>query len=192
MQTANERPDMNALAREIAEHLPGWKAEPSDGGWLAYLTHADGPRIALRHDHGRVKAMGTWPVATNGQHFYPYKDSADISCAAGRGPEAIAKDITRRLLPGYLRLWQEQDRKRQEAERSDKEAQSLVRRLEDLFGLERRDHARHGRNDSMHIYYRRASFTVHRYGGCKVDISTDDADTVVRLAELVKALREED
>jgi hypothetical protein len=188
----HERPDRNTLAAQIAEHLAGWRAEPCDGPWLAYLVHTDGPKLALRHNDGRVKIMGTWPIGAKGQHFYPYNQSADISCAINRGAPAIAKEIGRRLLPAYLPLWQEQDRKRQEAEHSDREAEALVRRLEDLFGLGHRDHSRNGRNDAMHVYFNRASFTVYRYGSCKVDISTDDPDAVLRLAELVKTFKAED
>jgi hypothetical protein len=183
---------MNALAQQIAAHLAGWTPEPCEGPWLAYLVHADGPKLALRHDKGRVKVFGTWPVGTNGQHFYPYNQSADISCAISRAPHAIAREIERRLLPAYLPLWQEQDRKRQEAEQSDREAQALGGRLEDILGLDRRDHDRRGRNDAMHVYFNRATFTVYRHGSCKVDFSTDDADTVLRLAELVKTLKTED
>ena len=193
MQTPTpDRPDMHALAQQIAAHLAGWTAEAHDGVWLAYLAHADGPKLALRQDKGRVKVMGTWPVGTNGAHFYPYNTSADISCALDRGPHAIAKEIQRRLLPAYLPLWQEQDRKRQEAEQSDGEAQALVRRLEDVFGLDHRDHDRRGRNDAMHVYFERATFTVYRYGSCKVELSTDDAGAVLRLAERVKTLKMED
>ena len=187
----NEHPDMLELAQRIAEHLPGWTAVPEDGRWMAYLTHPDGPKLALRHDKGRLNVMGTWPFS-HGEHFYPRDKSADISCALSRGPLAIAKDIERRLLPEYLPLWAEQDSRRRDVEKSNQKAEALMCRLEELLGHAHRDHSRHGRNDTMHMYHGDFTFAVRRYGSVKIEVTTSDPEKVLRIAELARTFEAED
>lgn len=189
--TAN-KPGLIVLAQQIAEHLSGWTAEAHDSGWLAYLVHLAGPRLTLRTDRERVTVHGAWPVDSNRQQYCPYGKRAEITCATARRPEAIAKDIERRLFPVYLPLWEEQDQRRRDAEKRDREAEGVVRRLEEILGLDPADHNRNGRNDAMHLDFNSFRVTVYRYGSYKVEVQTEDPERVVRLAELAKVLRPDD
>src|SRR5262249_24558140 len=149
--------------------------EPREHACTAVLTHPDGYALSLRTDKRRVSVHGRWPHGADGQYYYPHQDDVShITCAFDRGAHAIARDIERRLLPHYVPLGQQQDRRRQEAERADREAVAVVRRLEPLLDVEPLDHDRRRRQDSMHVYFRRARFTVHRYGSFHVEFSTGD------------------
>jgi len=186
------RPDLAALAQELARHLPGWTCEPRDSEWFASLRRDDGPSISIHNNRGRLSIHGAWPKGADGHHYYPHDRSAEITCAVARPPASIARDIERRLLPVYLPLWQEQDRKRREAEESSRQAEALIRRLEDVLGIEPRDHGRNGRRDSMTVYFGRAEFTVYRYGSFKFEFRGSAPDELLSIAGLMKTFGPEE
>lgn len=59
----------------------------------------------------RVEVSGRWPEAVTINQctvtFYPRGESASITAAVKRGPEKVARDVERRLLPKYLLLYAE-------------------------------------------------------------------------------------
>jgi hypothetical protein len=92
------------LAAAIAPHLPGWTFEPAYDH-IAYLVRADGARIGVMvgswSAKGRVSIAGMWPKFADGPTYWSSRERAEITCAATRTPEAIAREIQRRLIPGY-------------------------------------------------------------------------------------------
>lgn len=98
--------DLTELARDVAEHLgEDWVmlgASPDVDG--RELLRDDGALLRLRftssHSRGSVTVLGIFPGAF---HDRPLgQPTVQIRAAAARGPHAIARDITRRLLPAYL------------------------------------------------------------------------------------------
>jgi hypothetical protein len=103
LSTSQEARELHALAAAIAACLDGFELDPTNDptNTVAFLVHADGPRLALRFDKTteRVNIWGTWPrdwaQSYSGSHV-------KIGVGTARGPVVIARDIARRLLPGYL------------------------------------------------------------------------------------------
>ena len=92
--------ELRALADEIAKHLDGFTVH-QEYAPTVFLKHPDGRELVL-HDEGwtrqcgRIWVGGVYPKSDyRTTHFH-------ITAAAERGGEAIAKDITRKLLPKYV------------------------------------------------------------------------------------------
>lgn len=105
MDTATDTlPDIRTAAEQVALELgDGWIA--NDGDQLSHLAYLDGPddaRLAIRYEWNRkhrVAISGYYPDAPYG---VVNNDHHSITVNAHRGPETVAKEIRRRLLPGYL------------------------------------------------------------------------------------------
>lgn len=98
--------ELMTIGTAVAEHLDGFTAQPFMGHAVE-LVHTDGRRIFMRYkgyrDKNRLDLQGTYPTHKR-RHVEPRvgRDLTDeISVAATKTPEQIAKDITRRLLPDY-------------------------------------------------------------------------------------------
>lgn len=92
---------MNSAA--IAAHLPGWRVEPSEHGWID-LVRNDGARVRMTvggwRSEGRATFRGVYPKFRDGETYYGAK-VASITCNASRPPRELAREIARRLLPVY-------------------------------------------------------------------------------------------
>lgn len=104
--------DVHHIARGVVQHLPGW-AYQDNGSYVATLKRADGARLSLRLDRGRLSISGFYPIDVR-PHDQP---EPTITVAAERAPQAIAGEIKRRFLPEYDPLYakalaaQERDRR---------------------------------------------------------------------------------
>ncbi len=89
--------EIGALARQVAAHLSGFTADLCDDGaclrgpggqelWLERMWHQD-----------RVEVRGNYPP---GEEVWDLA-SHEITVAIARGPQTIAGEITRCLLPAY-------------------------------------------------------------------------------------------
>jgi len=115
-----------AIAAELCtlEPLHPWTAvEPTEDTYSVYLRNAGQARIYLKFDsskgydlNDRVLVTGYMHIGKNGQYVEVYDRGADdtgwnkvwaprITTALSRGPVAIAKDIAKRFLPEYLRVF---------------------------------------------------------------------------------------
>lgn len=75
---------------------PGWRVNPEfDHSWGAVLEGPDGLSLLLdMSQDGKISITGCAPGGGTFEH-------TRIGVSMYRGPEAVARDITRRLLPGY-------------------------------------------------------------------------------------------
>lgn len=100
--------ELTELARRVAALLgTEWSAGP--GAWLEErMLH--GPDQAqlrftgLKDKPGRISISGWYPAT---RKTLTGKDYRDITVAASRGAEVLAREITSRLLPGYLETLRE-------------------------------------------------------------------------------------
>jgi hypothetical protein len=114
------------FAQKIASHLDGWQPlDPQSFNHAAEIGGPDGAGLTISINgfgdfcqDGRVEVSGQWPeAATVNQStvtFYPRGESTSITAAVSRGPQAVAKDIERRLLPKYLPLYREMKERREQ------------------------------------------------------------------------------
>ncbi len=92
------QPEIGALARQVAAHLDGFTAVHRDHN--ACLRGPDGQELWLHpmwNHPGRVEIGGHYPPCDETYRLPSHK----ITVAVARGPQTIAKEITRRLLPAY-------------------------------------------------------------------------------------------
>lgn len=128
MTSAERTIALSGLARQIATELrklnplrPWTFVEPTENTYSVYLRNAGKARIYLQFDGynepTRLSISGILNIGKNNQYVEVYERGADgtgwnrvnapsITVAIARGPEAIAKDIAKRFLPEYLRVFQ--------------------------------------------------------------------------------------
>jgi hypothetical protein len=117
-RTTAEKQAIGLLA-QLATAFPGWTLEPSPyENHLPNLVHtATGARVGFNMSWpvGRLRAIAHWPVNIDGgmmsprnwgvvTHDAPLTDV--ISFALDRPAATVAADLTRRLLRGYLPLFE--------------------------------------------------------------------------------------
>ena len=104
------------LHEGVAQHLTGWTVEVQEND-----CYPENPSISLVNgkykiglttgthiQRGKVEVSGHWPKV--GDHTYTsaydvHEKSPSINVTLARGYQAIAKEITRRLLPEYFRIY---------------------------------------------------------------------------------------
>lgn len=94
----------------VAEHLDGWSVDPSwDTMHNARLVNGDGAiYLALATASGKtwgdnkthVRATVSYPDGV--RDVYPRPEYPTAKIKRDRGPDVIAREITRRVLPAYL------------------------------------------------------------------------------------------
>ena len=134
------------LARNIA-HFLGWQVEEekassvidiTDGTHSLRLsayttasnTMAANPKIEISTMWNIGAGQSLWqfiPDAELKQH------TTDISCSIKRGAESIAKDIQKRLLPGYFLLWERGLQLKQQSEDRENRLRKLTQGLADII-----------------------------------------------------------
>jgi hypothetical protein len=91
--------EIEHLARGAATHLGGWQVRPSEGPGYLLSGPAGEELLAQRvwNDRSRVLVTGCYPAGEDTWRLPVH----EITVAAARGPAVIAREIGRRLLPGY-------------------------------------------------------------------------------------------
>jgi hypothetical protein len=115
----DKREALTALARSIAKHLaPDWTYRPrkplAEGEYPQLGEYIDctgkaGPALWLHYnwrDESRIVVSGEYPRGTDRQIPTRHNETLpEITISASRSPEALAKDIVRRFIPDYIKLW---------------------------------------------------------------------------------------
>lgn len=112
-------PDLVAFTDKVVAHLPGWVMDTPDGSNDRGVALS--PQVVLRDALGGTLLISASSKFTIGAdrvtihasppaHGYSYRvisyTPVSITCAVNRGPDAVAGDITRRVLPGYATMVQ--------------------------------------------------------------------------------------
>lgn len=108
---------MNALYEGIVKHLDGWSIHMREGesDWdyrLTLVSAVNGQAIWLKFgsgaNRGKIHVSGSWPVGKGQRWTSPSdvrEESPSINVTESRGYEAIAREIKRRFLPEYIRIF---------------------------------------------------------------------------------------
>lgn len=98
---ADTKPDLPRLVESVAAHLPGDWSTISPNPRLFFLTQGDF-ELCLRLIDGarpaRIRVSGALP---EGYHRVTTLSGRSITASAVRGAAHVAKEINRRLIPGY-------------------------------------------------------------------------------------------
>lgn len=164
-----ERTDAWQLAKDLAVYLPGYKApaELPESLSCVELTHesGDGRGIFINYrDRNKLTISLLFP------HGYAPDIRPSIGVTISRGVEKIAKEIERRLLPGYDTEFQaQQDRKQSYDNFVDKKRairNKIVEMLEDTI------HPNQENSDEV---------TVYRYGVDRIRVCSESVEFHVDL-----------
>ena len=101
-----------ALFTGVAAYLPGWNVLETEDEYLGYrfaLVNGQGPKVTIDgSNRGMWNVSGYWPMSDTGGYMTPSdvrETSPSIGVGKSKTPEQIARDITRRFLPEYLRVY---------------------------------------------------------------------------------------
>lgn len=102
LQMENQR--NQAIASAVANRLPeDWNHAPNPSHWAGIIDGPEGMRLIL----GRNEVRGQLPDL----HGCHVPDEESKRCRIGvsltREPKAIAREITRRLLPGHMEVYRD-------------------------------------------------------------------------------------
>lgn len=107
-----EKVDVFAIALKVAPFLPGYKAPVQESGsWGVTLPGADGRGLFIHCNewgNSRLRISGIYPRFENQVvtgWLYPSAHAPEITISPLREPQAIARDIARRILPAYEELF---------------------------------------------------------------------------------------
>lgn len=191
------------FAFDVASYLSGvalgsvlqWRlerrTEPADSKHFAAIRvlREDGPYLYLSFDSwrnvGRVSVSGGWPSYTknDGQSTerttptnrdISEADYSSITVAVSRGPEAVAKEIARRLLPNYLKLYAVLKERAELHQASGRTAIIAAQALEREFCAKGGTPRSHGSSDgtSASVYVPDVGYLeVNCYDGKKVSVN---------------------
>ena len=184
-------PQVIELARAVAALLgDGWsvRAKDPDDAWAAYLDHPERGSIFVRRhwrDGRRVYIAGSaapqHPKQTDLLHDL---ELGDITVAIDRGAEAVAKEITRRLLPTYEPALADFRRRVAEATAAESARDAVLGRVASTLGETPRGGAVHW-SSAQSPSDARATFRP-LYGGTPVNVELTVSDELA--AEIAKLL----
>jgi len=161
-----------AFAEEVAGYMEeGWTGGTEDSGRdrlqvMAYVENGD-LRVTWRPclDAYKWDTGASYPAAerltirgtreSSGHETGFYKANPEITAAAKRGPKAIASEITRRLLPGYIEAMQKADKEQARHEQALTDLAATVEKVRAAMpGVNLRDdrHAEGGESHTLGLY----------------------------------------
>lgn len=173
--TANRSPhyqQLRELCIAIAGELgSGWAIKGGEAHWSQQITGPDRQELWISTGYqalDRLQIAGDYPTDMYGR--IPHvRDSPRITLAANRSPKALARDIQRRLLPGYqLTLKQVLERQADQMRRFDLREQ-VAQRLIAAAGPDANLGSRDANHERHHVSLHPGMATVS-YGGGTVDL----------------------
>jgi hypothetical protein len=211
---AKPEEQLRQIMAAVGKMLDGWTLRPKDeesrAGWH-YLDGPGGAAIAAGVGRwgigpGRVEFSGEWPQSdVDGYRYGPYHGErsgySSITVALSRSAEAIANDIERRFLPGYLAEYEKRLNDCGERDVELREQNRITHRLADLMGVEALYQC--GRSDTNgkladHLYggggsgLNKVEVTQAGSVGLKIDTSENTAAALLRLLKRMERAKHEE
>jgi len=201
--------NLETIAPQIAAALgDGWDTDPQSDESNSYrdrcatLVHPSGRKLYLnKHTREKRISVGCGWLYVDGRQMYPRdymtRDAWDkavtsINVGLAKSPEQMAKDITRRLLPGYAEMWAALEQRRDEQLRTHVEAVDLARAIASALGKEDWDVEKRMRDGEARIYGAGVDFHVRATGGVKVEGYSLTREQALQLAVLVATWKKDD
>lgn len=176
------------ICRELNKPVPEWSIMSYDPAeyidrWPD-LIHKDGRKIDFSDGKGvqrearkRLNISGHWPQnGDNGPIMSLYQvgeKSPSIEVSRDRGAAVIAREIVRRFLPEYTRIWLKCQEKINATNRHLADTEHNFRKLCKVLGIDPVKVSRHGLQDqakiSVYEYFRGAGYGEITVTGSSVD-----------------------
>jgi len=192
----------NELVAKVVSHLPGATLNIDPDGYACRADYADGRQLWFRLDvykrPNRLEVSGNWPQCRiakdshNGPMVTPrdilrgneVDPSGSITVSAERTPEQIAKDITRRFLPGYTEMYVRCALRRNERDAEAVAKADLEKYLIELVGDERLNLPK-SFTETRSCY---GSVVVNSSNSIQIDLRGLDSKTAVEVLNFLKTL----
>lgn len=129
-------------ARGIASRLDGWSVREPPEDWGGCMLVLEGPsaqalQVIWCNGRERGEIRGVFPKLPGGRDVY-VRHEDEKRCRIGvsltRPPEALARDIQRRLLPAYEEVFETVSRQVEQAHASHEAAETLLAELVSICG----------------------------------------------------------
>lgn len=195
--------DTHDLVEMVARHLDGWEytRPPKSGDIPPWPTvnGPDGQKIYFRSGYqleGRLSISGSYARDKSGYNHSPGKyrredmgnPTDSITVSGTKTPEQIARDIERRLLPGYQKLFNYAAKQVKEADNAKAAADKNINEIGEIFNVEPHGQGKdtvHLRQDSM-PGGGWVDFTVESSGSTCIEMKYISHDLAVKIARLLK------
>jgi hypothetical protein len=125
--------------QQVATYLgEGWSAVQKHEQSVT-LRHTDGRQIHVylnTYPKDRLEITGYWLKDEHNSDYISYHENPPkITVAPDRPAQAIAKDMQRRFMPEFNRLWQDSLARKESAEKYLAAQADAVRQLADVMGI---------------------------------------------------------
>lgn len=104
---ATEDTKLAELAAQIVNHLPGRWTITETHSWIVTLRCNDGTALLMKWANQTRRIELSIPIVSHasrrGGTDYCHDDRKTITCSTEREPEAIARDIARRIVPAAIK-----------------------------------------------------------------------------------------
>lgn len=176
--------DLNPLAKDVAKHLHSFEYQPDPhGNGRPRLVAANGMALYLTQGWdtpARVIVAASYPDAKDVQVYGGPRH--EITVALSRGGEVLAREITRRLLPGYLEDFNKvvkriEAARQQKAERETL-AESLINAMPGASRLSSQD-------GYATVWFNNGKVELSSSGYARWTFSTDDPSLNLAIARLI-------
>lgn len=189
--------ELNVLAAAVAKILGGSVTRESDGdnwwnvkivtgaGLPLHVTHSD-KRLTVSVDLPGIRDRKGYTNAQSRRDLLTYEERkgaepvTEISVSAERSAEVIARDITRRLIPGATELYRRACERRDCAEAHERGTAETLATLAKRLGVETR-------KDSDCLYPGGIDLHVSGPNSIRVEHLSVSVDVAVRLVEMIRA-----
>lgn len=169
----------------------GWKIDPDpDSTWQVRIDGPDGEKLMLSRGDKNWRTDDVNRIGISGAYFHlidnndqlPYKlRRPSITVARSRGPEVIAKEITKRLLPDYRADIADVRASVTDHQDADNARAALAERI----GGRKIDHKSGNTNTTVSVPG--GSIRInYRADGCGVDLYSCPVEIAVKLAEMLR------
>lgn len=192
------------LSQDIAAALGGTvsKSPTTENYWYATLDTPQMPvSLDLRGKDGRIGVSPVWPSYRDergnkqwmhARDVLDYEQRknppvTDISIAISRGAAAIAKDISRRLIPSALPVYEAALKRCRDNEQHIDGVAATTRRLGKALGVEVRDNG-----SRAAIYVDSLVLAVSSADSVRFEHFYCDPDTALKVVALVRASKKEE
>jgi len=169
-------------ARRICEFLDGWELDEDIDStsyvWRGLARSAEGRQLLFRlewNKNDRLEISGSWGMGL--YQFLPYnREKTEITVSRKKSPEKIAKEIERRLLPAYERMFAKAVRHKEANDSYEKRKKDALEAIKAAIGGDA-----HFTSDGNKVY----SYEPYN---CDAEFYTDEVKLELRLP-LEKAVR---
>lgn len=181
---------LTILTHAIAQHLgEPWKAGTSEHE----IVNGQGAKLYLNFMDNRTERLsvgGGMHIGRNGAYETVYDPDTrervrppSITVAVSRGTETIAKEIKRRVIPEYLRIFELGTLQVQRQNDTTAKRQANIRKLAAATGAPVPDFKQHPDTDRFYIGRRYGIVVVHYDGSAafeRLDVTMEEAEYILR------------